>query len=185
MRKIVLALLASLALSTVASAQNYPSRPITIIVPFSAGGPSDVMARILAERMKVTLGENLLIENVTGAGGSIGVGRAVRSPPDGYTLSFGHLGTHVANGAIYKLGYDLVADLEPVVLLPSNPMIIVSKTAVPAKSLKELLAWLRARPAPATAGTAGVGSGSHIGALYFESVTGIKLQYVPYRAHRP
>jgi tripartite-type tricarboxylate transporter receptor subunit TctC len=109
----------------------------------------------------------------------------VRSPPDGYTISFGHLGTHVANGAIYKLGYDLVTDLEPVVLLPSNPMIIVSKNAVPAKSLKELLAWLRARPAPATAGTAGAGSGSHIGGLYFEYVTGIKLQYVPYRGTSP
>jgi tripartite-type tricarboxylate transporter receptor subunit TctC len=150
-------------------------------VPFSAGGPSDAMARILAERMKATLGETVLVENVTGAGGSIGVGRAVRSPPDGYTISFGHLGTHVANGAIYKLGYDLVTDLEPVVLLPSNPMIIVSKNAVPAKSLKELLAWLKAQPTPPTAGTAGAGSGSHIAGLYFENVTGIKLQYVPYR----
>ena len=113
---------------------------------------------------------------MTGAGGSIGVGRAVRSPPDGYTVSFGHLGTHVANGAIYKLGYDLVDDLAPVVLLPSNPMIVVSKNAVPAKTLKELLAWLKARPGPPTAGTAGAGSGSHIG-LYFENITGIsKLQ---------
>ena len=170
-----------LAFGGAAVAQNFPSRPITIIVPFSAGGPSDAMARILAERMKVTLGETVLIENVTGAGGSIGVGRAVRSPPDGYTISFGHLGTHVANGAIYKLGYDLVADLEPVALLPSNPMIIVSKNAVPAKSLKELLAWLKAQPSPPTAGTAGAGSGSHIAGLYFENVTGIKLQYVPYR----
>ena len=135
--------------------------------------------------MKVTLGEAVLIENVTGAGGSIGVGRAVRSPPDGYTISFGHLGTHVANGAVYKLGYDLVADLEPVVLLPSNPMIIVSKNAVPAKSLKELLEWLKSRPSPPTAGTAGAGSGSHIAGLYFESVTGIKLQYVPYRGTAP
>src|SRR4051812_11849471 len=186
MRRIVLAaLLATLAFAGVAAAQNFPSRPITIIVPFSAGGPSDAMARILAERMKVTLGETLLVENVTGAGGSVGVGRAVRSPPDGYTISFGHLGTHVANGAIYKLGYDLVADLEPVVLLPSNPMIIVSKNAIPAKSLKELLAWLKARPTPATAGTAGAGSGSHIARLYFESATGIKLQYVPYRGTAP
>ena len=143
------------------------------------------MARILAERMKTTLGETVLVENVTGAGGSIGVGRAVRSPPDGYTISFGHLGTHVANGAIYKLGYDLVTDLEPVVLLPSNPMIVVSKNAVPAKSLKELLEWLKARPAPATAGTAGAGSGSHIAGLYFENITGIKLQYVPYRGTGP
>jgi tripartite-type tricarboxylate transporter receptor subunit TctC len=135
--------------------------------------------------MKVKLGETILIENVTGAGGSIGVGRAVRSPPDGYTISFGHLGTHVANGAIYKLGYDLVTDLEPVALLPSNPMIIVSKNAVPAKNLQELLAWLRSRPTPPTAGTAGAGSGSHIAGLYFEKVTGIKLQYVPYRGTAP
>jgi tripartite-type tricarboxylate transporter receptor subunit TctC len=154
-------------------------------VPFSAGGPSDAMMRIMAERMKSTLGETILIENVTGAGGSLGVGRTVRSPPDGYTIGFGHLGTNVANGAIYKLGYDLIADLEPVVLLPSNPMIIVSKNAVPAKSLKELLAWLKSRPAPPTAGTAGAGSGSHIGGLYFENVSGIKLQYVPYRGTAP
>jgi tripartite-type tricarboxylate transporter receptor subunit TctC len=186
MRKAILAaLIAGLAFIGTASAENFPSHPITIVVPFSAGGPSDAMARILAERMKVTLGETLLVENVTGAGGSIGVGRAVRSPPDGYTISFGHLGTHVANGAIYKLGYDLVADLEPVVLLPSNPMIVVSKNAVPAKSLKELLEWLKSRPTPATAGTAGAGSGSHIAGLYFENVSGIKLQYVPYRGTAP
>jgi tripartite-type tricarboxylate transporter receptor subunit TctC len=186
MRRIVWAALISLlAFGGGAFAQSFPSHPITIIVPFSAGGPSDAMARILAERMKVTLGEAILVENVTGAGGSIGVGRAVHSPPDGYTISFGHLGTHVANGAIYKLGYDLVSDLEPVVLLPSNPMIIVSKNAVPAKTLAELMAWLKARPAPATAGTAGAGSGSHIAGLYFENVTGIKLQYVPYRGTAP
>jgi tripartite-type tricarboxylate transporter receptor subunit TctC len=182
----VLAALAAIpAFGGIARADNFPSRPITIVVPFSAGGPSDAMARILAERMKVTLGESVLIENVTGAGGSIGVGRAVRSPPDGYTISFGHLGTHVANGAIYKLGYDLVTDLEPVALLPSNPMIVVSKNAVPAKSLKELLEWLKTKPAPATAGTAGAGSGSHIAGLYFENITGAKLQYVPYRGTGP
>jgi tripartite-type tricarboxylate transporter receptor subunit TctC len=186
MRKAILAaFVALISFGGSALADNFPSHPITIVVPFSAGGPSDAMARILAERMKTTLGEVLLIENVTGAGGSIGVGRAVRSPPDGYTISFGHLGTHVANGAIYKLGYDLVADLEPVVLLPSNPMLIVSKNAVPAKSLQELLAWLKARPTPATAGTAGAGSGSHIAGLYFENVSGVKLQYVPYRGTAP
>jgi len=186
MRKTVLAaFIALLSFDGNALADNFPSHPITIVVPFSAGGPSDAMTRILAERMKITLGEAVLVENVTGAGGSIGVGRAVRSPPDGYTVSFGHLGTHVANGAIYKLSYDLVTDLEPVVLLPSNPMLIVSKNAVPAKSLQELLAWLKARPTPATAGTAGAGSGSHIAGLYFENVTGIKLQYVPYRGTAP
>lgn len=186
MRRMVLAILAALAFVGSAFAQNFPSRPITIIVPFSAGGPSDAMARILAERMKTTLGETVLVENVTGAGGSVGVGRAVRSPPDGYTISFGHLGTHVANGAVYnKLGYDLVTDLEPVALLPSNPMIIVSKNAVPAKSLKEFLEWLKAQPSAPTAGTAGAGSGSHIAGLYLENITGIKLQYVPYRGTGP
>lgn len=185
MRKLVLAVLAMLAFTGTVSAETWPAHPITIVVPFAAGGPSDAMARILAERMKQSLGEVVLIENVTGAGGSLGVGRAVRAAPDGYTVSFGHLGTHVANGAIYKLGYDLVDDLEPVVLLPSNPMIIVSKNAVPAKSLKELLEWLKSRPAPPTAGTAGAGSGSHIAGLYFENVSGIKLQYVPYRGTGP
>src|SRR5580765_5707469 len=185
MRKFLLAVAATLVLGGNALADHFPSHPITIVVPFSAGGPSDAMCRILAERMKITLGEAILVENVTGAGGSIGVGRAVRSAADGYTISFGHLGTHVANGAIYKLGYDLVADLEPVALLPSNPMIIVSKNAVPAKSLKELLDWLKSRPSPPTAGTAGAGSGSHIAGLYFENVSGVKLQYVPYRGTGP
>jgi tripartite-type tricarboxylate transporter receptor subunit TctC len=184
-RFVLAALIALTTLAGHARADSFPSRPITIVVPFSAGGPSDAMARILAERMKRTLGEALLVENVTGAGGSIGVGRAVRSAPDGYTISFGHLGTHVANGAIYKLGYDLVADLEPVALLPSNPMIVVSKNAVPAKTLGELLAWLKARPTPASAGTAGAGSGSHIAGLYFENISGAKLQYVPYRGTAP
>ena len=184
-RRAIVTVLAMLSLTGIAPAETWPAHPITIVVPFAAGGPSDAMARILAERMKQSLGEVVLIENVTGAGGSLGVGRAVRAAPDGYTVSFGHLGTHVANGAIYKLGYDLVDDLEPVVLLPSNPMIIVSKNAVPAKSLKELLEWLKSRPAPPTAGTAGAGSGSHIAGLYFENVSGIKLQYVPYRGTGP
>ena len=186
MRRVVLAAL--MALSTFggnALADNFPSHPITLVVPFAAGGPTDAMARILADHMRTTLGQNILIENVTGAAGSLGVGRVVRAAPDGYTVSIGHLGTHVANGAIYKLGYDLVTDLEPVVLLPSNPMIIVSKNAVPAKTLKELIEWLKAKPTPATAGTAGAGSGSHIAGLYFEKVTGIKLQYVPYRGTAP
>jgi tripartite-type tricarboxylate transporter receptor subunit TctC len=168
-----------------ALADSFPSHPLTIVVPFSAGGPTDAMARILAERMRVTLGQNILIENVTGAAGSLGVGRVVRAAPDGYTISIGHLGTHVANGAIYKLGYDLVTDLAPVVLLPSNPMVIVSTNSVPAKTLPDLLAWLKAKPTPPTAGTAGAGSGSHIAGLYFENVTGIKLQYVPYRGTAP
>ena len=186
MRRVILVALIALAMfGGNARADTFPSHPITLVVPFSAGGPTDAMARILAEHMRTTLGQNLVIENVTGAAGSLGVGRVVRAAPDGYTVSIGHLGTHVANGAIYRLGYDLVADLEPVVLLPSNPMIIVSRNAVPAKTLKELIEWLKAKPTPATAGTAGAGSGSHIAGLYFENVTGIKLQYVPYRGTAP
>src|ERR1700743_57603 len=184
-RTLFAAFLALLAFAGVSLADNYPSRPITIIVPFSAGGPSDALARILAERMQRTLGQTITIENVTGAAGSLGGGRVVRAAPDGYTINFGHLGTSVCNGAIYELGYDLVKDLAPVVMLPSNPMVIVSKNAVPAKTLQELLAWLRSKPTPPIAGRAGAGSGSHIAGLYFENVTGIKLQYVPYRGTAP
>jgi len=184
-RAVVAALMAVLTWSGHAWADDFPSHPITLVVPFSAGGPTDAMARILGERMQKTLGQPITIENVTGAAGSLGVGRVVRSPPDGYTVSIGHLGTHVANGAIYKLGYDLVTDLEPVVLLPSNPMIIVSKNAVPAKTLPELLAWMKASrrhpppvpPAPARVATS-PGSISR-------NITGIKLQYVPYRGTAP
>ena len=144
------------------------------------------MARILGERMQKTLGQPITDRECDGCGRlargwDAWCGRRPTATPS----SFGHLGTHVANGAIYKLGYDLVTDLEPVVLLPSNPMIIVSKNAVPAKTLPELLAWMKAKPTPPTAGTAGAGSGSHIAGLYFENITGIKLQYVPYRGTAP
>lgn len=185
MKKII-AVILFWALSAVAAlAQAYPARAITIIVPFSAGGPSDAMARILGERMKTSLGQSFVVENVTGAGGSIGVGRAVRSAPDGYTVSFGHLGTHVANGAIYPLSYDLLADFDPVALLPSNPMVIVSKNALPAKNLQELVAWLKANSGKISAGTAGAGSGSHIAGVYLQNITGVKLSFVPYRGTAP
>jgi tripartite-type tricarboxylate transporter receptor subunit TctC len=182
----ILTTLATLVAGTVgAAADNYPSRTITIIVPFAAGGPSDAMARILAERMKAPLGQQIVVENVTGAGGSLGVGRAVAAAPDGYTISFGHLGTHVCNGAIYPLTYDLLKDLEPVAMLPSNPMVVVSKKAVPATNLKDLVAWVKANDGKVTAGTAGAGSGSHIAGVYFQTLTGAKLQYVPYRGTGP
>jgi tripartite-type tricarboxylate transporter receptor subunit TctC len=185
MLKVLLVALLSFAGAQTASAQAYPTKPITIVVPFAAGGPSDAMARILGDRMKATLGQSFVIENVTGAGGSIGVGRAVRAPADGYTISFGHLGTHVANQAIYPLQYDMLADLDPVVLLPSNPMVMVSRNSLPAKSLQELLTWLKANPDKATAGTAGAGSGSHIGGVYLQNLTGLRLQFVPYRGTAP
>jgi len=185
MLKVLLVVLASIAGVTHACAQAYPSKPITIVVPFAAGGPSDALARILGDRMKATLGQPFVIENVTGAGGSIGVGRAVRAPADGYTISFGHLGTHVANQAIYPLPYDMLTDLDPLVLLPSNPMVVVSRNSLPAKNLQELLAWLKANPDKATAGTAGAGSGSHIAGVYMQNLTGLRLQFVPYRGTAP
>ena len=135
--------------------------------------------------MSSSLGQNVLIENITGAGGSIGVERAERAAPDGYTLSFGHLGTHVFNGAIYRLRYDLLADFAPVALLPSNPMMIVSKNSLPASDLSTLIAWLRANPEKILVGTAGAGSGSHIAAVYLQQAIGTNFQFISYRGTGP
>jgi tripartite-type tricarboxylate transporter receptor subunit TctC len=167
-----------------AAADDYPSRPVTMVVPFAAGGPTDVIARLMAQQMGNTLGQNVVVEDVTGAAGSIGVGRVAKAAPDGYTIGIGHWSTHVANGAIYTLPYDLLNDLEPIALLPSNPMLIVTGPATPAKTLKELVAWLKDHPG-ATIGTAGVGSGSHIAGVYFQNFAGTHLQYVPYRGTDP
>ncbi|OJU34333.1 MAG: hypothetical protein BGN99_02385 [Alphaproteobacteria bacterium 65-37] len=185
MRRTAFAVLAALAASP-ALAQPYPSKPINLIVPFSAGGPTDVMARIVGERMSKELGQQIVIDNVTGAAGSIAMGKLVRSAPDGYTIGIGHLGTNVVNGAIYKnLNYDLIEDLVPIALLPSNPLLVVTSTQVPAKDLKELVAYLNANADKVSGGTAGMGSGSHIGALAFFEVTGTKYQLVPYRGTGP
>ena len=168
-----------------ASAQVYPSRPITMVVPFAAGGPVDTVARILSEPLRATLGQSIIVENVTGAAGSIGVGRVARAAPDGYTLSIGHWSTHVVNGAIYPLPYDLLRDLEPIVLLPSNPMIVVSKSAVPAKNLNEFVGWIKANEGKVSAGTAGAGSATHVAGVYFQNITGTRFQFVPYRGTGP
>src|SRR5688500_12338841 len=137
---------AALLAAAPAMPQAYPSRPITMIVPFAAGGPLDVMARILAERMRTSLGQPVIIEAVAGAAGSIGVGRAVRAPPDGYTIVLGTWGTHVGNGAIYTLPYDLLGDLEPVINTSTTAQIIVGRKSLPADDLKGLIAWLKANP---------------------------------------
>jgi len=163
-------------------AQPYPSRPITVTVPFAAGGPTDTIARILGQRMSTTLGQSIVIENVTGAAGSIAVGRVVRAPPDGYALSIGHIGTHVINGAIYPLPFDLLKDFDPVARLSSNPYVILGRKDLPARDLKELIAWLKANPNKATEGTAGPGGGQHVAGVYFQKVTGTEFQFVPYRA---
>ena len=186
MKKVCLAAVtAALATVTSAGAQDYPSRPITMIVPFAAGGPTDVVARILAEGMRASLGQNVLIENVTGAAGSLGVGRAVRASPDGYTLSIGHWSTHVINGAIYNLPYNLLTDLAPVALMFSNPQLIVTNLKVPADDLKSLVAWIKENPDKVSAGTAGPGSASHVGGLYFQRFSDTKFIFVPYRGTGP
>jgi tripartite-type tricarboxylate transporter receptor subunit TctC len=187
--KSLLSVIVAVAASVIAAdaqAQSYPSKPVTVIVPFAAGGPSDALARAIGDRMRQALGgQTIVIENVTGAAGSIGVTRAARSAPDGYTISMGHLGTHVINGAIYSLPYDLSEDLEPVALIGSNPMVIVSKNAIPAKNLTELITWLKANQAKATFGTAGVGSGAHFSGVYLQSLIGTKIPYVAYRGTGP
>jgi tripartite-type tricarboxylate transporter receptor subunit TctC len=180
-----LACAASFAWIGAAQAQPYPSRPITMVVPFAAGGPTDTLARIVGERMRQALGQTIIIENTTGAAGSIAVGRVARSAPDGYTLGIGHWSTHVVNGAIYPLTYDLLKDLDPVALLPSNPQLIVATNGVPAKDLKELVAWVKANQSKVSAGTAGAGSASHVGGLYFEKFTDTHLTFVPYRGTGP
>jgi tripartite-type tricarboxylate transporter receptor subunit TctC len=185
MRKLILAALALAAGIGGAEAQNFPTRPVTLVVPFAAGGPSDALARVMGDRMRVSLGQQVVIENVVGASGSVGVGRVVRSPPDGYTVSIGHWSTHVINGAIYDLPYDLLKDLEPLALLPSNPQFIVSKKGVPAGNLKELIAWLKANESKVSAGTAGPGSASHVAGVYFQSLTGTHFPFVPYRGTGP
>ena len=166
--------------------QAYPSRPITMIVPFAAGGPTDLMARIFGERMGKELGQQFIIDNVTGAAGSIAVGKAARAAPDGYTIQIGHVGTNVANGIIYKnLNYDVLTDLVPIARLPQNPMLVVTSNQVEAKTLKALVAWLKANPDKIPGGTAGIGSGSHLGALAFFAATGAGFQLIPYRGTGP
>lgn len=171
--------------ATIATAQTYPAKPITIVVPFSAGGPTDVLARIMSDRMRKTLGQPILVDNTTGAGGSIGVGKVVKAPPDGYMVSIGHWGTHVVNGAVYNLPYSLLTDLEPVAVIATNPQLIISKISVPAKNLKELAAWANANRGKVLMGTGGVGGASHMAAIYFMNAIKGDFQYIPYRGGAP
>jgi tripartite-type tricarboxylate transporter receptor subunit TctC len=162
-------------------AQDYPARPITVVVPFPAGGPSDTLVRILGEQMRGTLGQPIVIENVAGASGSIGVGRVARAAPDGYTLILGSWVTHVVNGVVYALKYDVVNDFEPISLIATNPLLIVAKKATPADKLSELIAWLKANPDKATQGTTGAGSALHVAGVFFQKETGARLPFVAYR----
>jgi tripartite-type tricarboxylate transporter receptor subunit TctC len=168
-----------------ATAQTYPTRPITIVVPFAAGGPVDTTTRIVTEKMKDSLGQTFIVENVTGAAGSLAASRVAKSAPDGYTLMTGIWGTHVANGAIYRLTYHVQTDFAPVALVSSNPLLIVSSKSTPATNLAELVGWLKSNPDKATQGTSGIGSVGHIGGLFFQKMTGTRYSFVPYRGLAP
>ncbi len=165
--------------------QAWPTRPITVVVPFSAGGPTDTLARIMSEPMRKALGQTIIVDTVTGAGGSIGVARVVRAAPDGYTLSIGHWGTHVVNGAYYNLNYDLLTDLEPVAMIATNPQMLISKMAVPAKNLNEVVAWIKANSQKMQFGTGGIGGSSHMAGVYFLNRIGVKTDFIPYRGGAP
>jgi tripartite-type tricarboxylate transporter receptor subunit TctC len=173
------------ALAERASAQTYPSRPVTMIVPASAGGPTDAIARVMSERMTAHLGGTVLVDNVAGAGGSIGVGKVARSAPDGYTLGIGQWSHYVLNGATYDLQYDLLADFVPIALIVTGPLLVVSRKDLPATDFKELVAWLKANADKATAGTGGVGSPPHISGIFFQKMTDTRFQFVPYRGTAP
>ena len=173
------------AVSRIAWAQAYPTRPITMIVPAAAGGPTDTIGRILAQRMQVTLGQNVIIENVGGASGTLGTGRVVRAAPDGYTIGLGGWNHYVVNGAVYPLQYDLLNDFAPVSLIAAGPQLILSKKDIPANTLQELIAWLKARPDNVTFGTGGVAAPGHISGLAFQGITGTRFVFVPHRGAAP
>ena len=182
---IMVATLMGLASAGMAAAQGYPTRPITMIVPFPAGGATDTLARFLAERMRGILGQPVIIENVGGAAGSLGVGRAVRSAADGYTLSIGTSTTHMLTGGLYALQFDLLNDLEPIIQIGSEPLLIVAKKSLPAGDLKGLIAYLKANPDKASVGIAGVGATGHLTGISFQKETGTRFQFVPYRGNGP
>jgi tripartite-type tricarboxylate transporter receptor subunit TctC len=162
-------------------AQTYPTRPITLIAPFPPGGANDMLARILAERMRRSLGQHVIVENITGGSGSIGTGRVARASGDGYTLGLGALATHVVNGAVLKLAYDVRNDFEPVALLARQPLLVLGKKHLPANNLEELVAWLKANPNKASFGTAGPGSMLHLAGVLFQTESGTRVEFVPYR----
>src|SRR6266436_1573888 len=182
---VMVATLVGLAWAGMAAAQNYPTRAMTMIVPFPAGGATDTLARFLAEKMRAVLGQPVIIENVAGAAGSLGVARAVRSPADGYTLSIGTSTTHMLTGGLYALQFDLLKNLEPVIQIGSEPLLIVGRKSLPADDLKGLIAYLKANPDKASVGIAGVGATGHLTGISFQKETGTKFQFVPYRGNGP
>jgi tripartite-type tricarboxylate transporter receptor subunit TctC len=188
-RRKVLHLAASAAVlpaaSRLAYAQVYPNRPITMIVPYPAGGPTDTVGRTVAQHMHAVLGQPVILENVTGAAGSIGLARVARAPADGYTINVGNWSAHVVNGAIYSLPYDVRTDFAPIALLAQAPQIVVARKDFPADDLLGLVAWLKANPDKATIATAGVGSPPHVAAIFLLNLTGARAQIVSYRGMAP
>ncbi len=182
---VIAAALLGLGWAADAAAQDYPARQITMIVPFPAGGATDTLARFLSEQMRGVLGQAVIIENVGGAAGTLGVGRAVRSPADGYTLSIGTSTTHMLTGGLYALQFDLLRDLEPVIQIGSEPLLIVARKSLPANDLKGLIAYLKANPDKASVGIPGVGATGHLTGISFQKATGTKFQFVPYRGNGP
>jgi tripartite-type tricarboxylate transporter receptor subunit TctC len=182
---------AALVLATVAGctlgaqAQTYPTHPVTLVVPFPPGGPTDTVGRVMADHMKTTLGQTVVVENVTGAGGTIGMTRVARADPDGYTLAIGQWTTHVGGGAIYPLQFHVLHDFEPISLLTSSPLWIVGRKDLPARDLKELITWMQANPGKASVATVGAGSAAHLCFVYFHNNTGTSSQLVPYRGGAP
>jgi tripartite-type tricarboxylate transporter receptor subunit TctC len=168
-----------------ASAQPYPSHPVTLVVPFAAGGSSDTIGRIMADGMSRPLGQTVIIENVGGAAGNIGVGRVARAAADGYTLILGSWPTHVLNAAISALPYDPVSDFEPVALVAAQPLFVIAKKTLPPNDLAEFIAWLKASPGTATQATSGIGGASHVAGVFFQKATGTRFQFVPYRGGGP
>ena len=185
MRTLLIAALVTVAGVTAATAQSYPVRPVTAIVPASAGGPTDTIGRIVMMRAQQILGQNIIIENVGGASGTIGTGRLFRADPDGYTIGIGGPNHYVVNASVYTLPYDTLKDFEPISMLSNGPMIIMSRNALPAKNLTELVAWLKAQGDNVTFGTCGLASPPHISGLSLQTVTGTKFQFVPFRGSAP
>jgi tripartite-type tricarboxylate transporter receptor subunit TctC len=175
------AAVATFAVAQIATAQGYPSRPVTIVVPYGAGGPTDTISRIMAEGIRASLGQPVVIENVVGASGTIGAGRMAHSQADGYTLGIGNWSTHVLNAAIFHLGYDPLKDFEPISSIVREPLLIVGKKTIPVNELSGLIAWLRANPGKASFGTTGSGGALHVAGVFFQNETGTRLQPVPYR----
>lgn len=176
---------AALLVSGSVLAQVFPAKPITLIAPFAPGGPTDTIARIMAERLRASLGQTVVVENVSGAGGTIGAARVAKAAPDGYTLVLGQWTSHVGSPVLYPIQYDTIADFAPVAMLTAGPLIIVGRTSLPAKDVRELVAWFKANPNTGSGATTGVGGGAHLCLLDFQNRTGIRFQLVPYRGGAP